>query len=92
MVRNHLGVIFRTTERLDPLGGTRVFLRPLGARNLPVGDVAHQDVLERELRLAGDRTAPRALQELLLLQRVQALLTDTERPEPEHLAKHRGVL
>ena len=92
VVRNHLRVILGTTERLDPLGGTRVFLRPLGARNLPVRDVAHQDVLERELRLTGDRAAPRALHELLLLQRVQALLADTERPEPEHLAQHRGVL
>ena len=54
VVRNHLGVIFRTTERLDPLGGTRVLLRPLGARNLPVRDIAHQDMLERELRLAGN--------------------------------------
>ena len=92
VVRNHLCVILGTTERLDPLGGTRVLLRPLGARNLPVRDVAHQDMLERELRLAGDRAAPRALHELLLLQRVQALLADTERAEPEHLAQHRGVL
>ena len=69
-----------------------MFLRPLGARNLPVRDIADQDVLERELRLAVDRAAPRALHELLLLQRMQLLLADTERAEPEHLADHRRVL
>ena len=92
MVRNHLCMVFGTTERFDPLGGTHVFLRPLRARNLPVRDIANEDVLERELRLAGNRASPRALHELLLLQRVQTLLADTERPEPEDLAEHRGVL
>ena len=72
-MRKHLRVILGTAERLDPLGGTRVFLRPLGARDLAVRDIANEDVLERELRLAGDRAAPRALHELLLLQRVQLL-------------------
>src|SRR5436190_13569073 len=66
--------------------------RAVRARDLAVGDVAHQDVLEGELRLARDRTAPCALHELLLLQRMETVLVDAERTEPEHLPQHRSDL
>ena len=41
-------------QLLDPLRGAPVLLRPLRARNLAVGDVADEDVAERELVLSAD--------------------------------------
>ncbi len=49
-------------------------------------------MLERELRLALDRAATRALHEFLLLERMQLLLRRPESTEPEHLSDHRRVL
>ena len=64
MVRNHLRVVFGTAERLDPLGGSEMFLRPLGARDLPVRDVAHQQVREREFTLPLERRRPGGAHEI----------------------------
>ena len=69
-----------------------MLLRALGAWDLSVRDVAHEQVLERVLGFTLDRAPPRTLHELLLLQRVQLLLRRVERAEPEHLSDDRGVL
>ena len=92
VVGEHLGVIVRSAERLDPLCRPHVLLRAVRARDLPVRDVADEQVLERELRLSFDRAAPRALHELLLPQRMQLLLARAERTEPEDLSDDRRVL
>ena len=68
MVRDHLGVILRSPERLDPLRRPHMLLRSLRARDLPVRDVPNEQVLERELRLALDGAATRTLHQLLLPQ------------------------
>ena len=70
----------------------------LGPRDLPVRDVADEDVLERELRLARHGGTSCALHEFLPLERVEALLEiptsvfSRERAEPEDLADHSRVL
>lgn len=51
----HLGMVVRSAEALDPLGDAPVLLRAVGPRDLPVGDVPHERVRERELALAVDR-------------------------------------
>ncbi len=70
------------------------------ARDLAVGDVANEHVAEGVLGLARDGGAPLAADELLALERVQALLDcpalapaeRRERAEPEDLADDGGVL
>ena len=52
MVREHLGVVLRTAEAVDPLRDGAVPLRAVGARDLAVRDVANERVRERELALA----------------------------------------
>jgi len=74
VVGEHLRVILRPPERLDPLGRQPVLLRAGGARDLAVGDVADEQVPEGVLRLVGDRGPPRPLHEILPLKRMQALL------------------
>ena len=70
MVRDHLGVVLGTAERLDPLGRLEMLLRPLRTRDLSVRDVADEYVLERELGLTFDRAAARTLYEFLLPEHV----------------------
>ena len=78
-MRQHLGAILGSvrSERLDPLGCEAVLLGPLSTRDLAVGDVANEQVEECVLRLAADRGAPLAANELLALEPVERLL---ERP------------
>ena len=52
MVREHLGVVLRTAEAVDPLRDGAVLLRAVGTWDLAVGDVANERVRERELALA----------------------------------------
>ena len=72
VVGEHLGVVFGTAERLDPLGDTAVLRSPVRAGNLTVGDVANERMGEGELALALDGGAPLATDESLSLERVQA--------------------
>src|SRR5207302_5200212 len=63
VMRDCLGVILRTTERLDPLGCAQMLLRSLGTWDLPVRNVADEQMLERELRFSRDRAAASSLYE-----------------------------
>ena len=101
-MREHLdpvvGAVAR--ERADPLGAEAMLVDAPRARDLPVGDVADERVQERVLRLAGDRGAALAADELLPLERVERLVelelhaaADRGQPGgPEDLADHGGVL
>ena len=82
VVREQLGVSSARPERLDPLRRAPVLLGPRGARDLAVGDVAHEHVPERVLALAGDRRAALAADELLALERVQPFLDAPARSRP----------
>src|SRR5439155_11518224 len=87
-------------ERLDPAGGAAVPVRARRTRDLPVRDVADEQVPEGVLRLGGDRGRARAAYELLALERVQQLFGLPARDavdrldgaEPEHLADDGGIL
>ena len=95
VVGEHLGVVLGAVagEGREPFRGAPVLLRPLRARDLAVGDVADERVEEGVLRLAGDRGAAVAADELLPLERVQdALVRARQRARPEDLADHRRVL
>src|SRR5438552_14215635 len=102
MVREHLGAVVAPvrSERLDPLGGGAVQVDTARARDLPVRDVADEQVQERVLRLARNGGAAVAADELLPLESVQWLLergrrrtTDCgERRGPVDLAEHRSDL
>ena len=70
VMRDHLGVVFRPSERLDPLRRSQMLLRTLRAGNLPVRDVTDEQMFERVLGLTLDGAAARTLDELLLLQRM----------------------
>jgi len=50
-------VILRSTQPLDPAGDVSVLRGPLGAGDLPVGDVTYERVRERELALTFNRCA-----------------------------------
>jgi len=65
VVREHLRLVVRSTERLEPACCGQVLVHARGARDLAVGDVSHQQVAEGVLGLALDRRAPRPLDELL---------------------------
>jgi hypothetical protein len=67
-MRQHLGVILGTAERIDPLRGTTVFVGAGGARDLPVGDVADQKVPEGVFLVVLDRRPPFASNEVLALE------------------------
>ena len=97
----HLGVVLRPAERLDPGRRALVALRSGAPGDLAVGDVADEQVPERVLVLAAHRGAPLAADELLPLERVQPLLRvlraraladRADGAEPEDLPEHRGVL
>ena len=69
-------------------------------RDLPVADVAHQRMPERVLVLAVDRRGRPGAHELLLAQLLQTVVHlrlvhprhGRDRPDPEDLADHRGVV
>ena len=68
VVREQLGVVRGTAERLDPLGCAPVLLHPCSPQDLPVGDIADELVPERELGLAGDGRPALPPDELLALE------------------------
>src|SRR6266496_1992752 len=70
VVRHHLRVIFRATERLDPLGSEPVLFDSLRARDLAVRHVPNEQMLESELRLARHGWTACALHELFALERM----------------------
>ena len=100
VVSQQLGVVFRTTERLDPLGRTAVTFGSPGAWDLVVGDVAKELMAERELGVVGDGRAPLPLSELSSDKRLEKpfrvgtrdAADGLERADPEDLADYRGVL
>src|SRR5262245_61578233 len=101
MMREQVSQVVATLgQALDPLRGLPVLLRALRPRDLPVRDVAHEHMAERELILASDRRPPLAPDELLANERVQgtlqrggiAVVERRERPGPEDLAEHSAVL
>jgi hypothetical protein len=55
VVREHLGVILGTAERLDPLGGQPVFFGAISAWDLTVSNVAHEQMTECVLLVLLDR-------------------------------------
>ena len=61
VVGEQLGVVFAAAERLDPAGGETVLATSLGTRDLRIGDIADEHVVERVLGLArdGGAAAPR---------------------------------
>src|SRR5439155_24080934 len=71
VVRDQLGVVVRTAERLDPRNRGEVLLRARRARNLPVRDLTHEHVAERVLGFARDGRAALAPDETFALERVQ---------------------
>ena len=95
VVGQHLGLILRAAERLDPGGGATVLLGADASGNLAVRDVADKQVPERVLALAGDRARAGALDELLALELEEQLLRGCafraadgfERSQPEDLAE-----
>jgi hypothetical protein len=95
VVGEHLGVVFGTAERLDPLGDAAMLRSPVRAGNLTVGDVANERMGEGELALALDGGAPLATDESLSLERVKRrhdiITVPPERPRPEHLSDHSCV-
>ena len=100
VVREHLGVLLGTAERLEPPRGGTMLVAPSHTGYLAVGDVADQDVTERVLVGACHRAPPRSLHEVLPLERMQHLLgfalvgaaQPNQRRAPEHLPKHGRVL
>ena len=74
VVREHLRVVIRATEPLDPLGSEPMLLRASSPRDLAVGDVAYEDMPERVLALFSDRRPTLTPHELLALEVMQAFL------------------
>ena len=74
VVGEHLGLILGSAERLDPGRRLPVFERAGSAGDLPVRDVADEQVAEDELAFRGDRRDAGAPEELLALEREQQLL------------------
>jgi hypothetical protein len=98
VVREHLGVVLAPPELLDPGGGKEVLLGAVLPRDLPVRDVAHEQVAEGVLAVALDGAAALPPDELLPLQGAQPRV---ERPPavqphqcagPETRADHRRIL
>ena len=85
-----------------PIGEAHVQLRATALRDLPVRDVAHEDVLERVLLLVRDRRDGAVQDEIAPLERVEpceirgrplVLGADVrDRARPEHGADHGGVV
>ena len=55
VVGEHLSVVLRAAQRVDPLGDEPVLLGAFASRYLPVGDVAQEHVGEGPLAFALDR-------------------------------------
>ena len=101
-MRQHLSPVVGTSrgQRLDPASHGHMLRGARGARNLPVGDLAHDRMQERVLGLARQRGATLAANELFTLERVQQALHVGMLPRldgrhgarPEHLPDHRGVV
>ena len=96
VVREHLGVVLRPAEALDPLGDATVLLDLVRAGDLAVRDVTHERVREGELALALDRRSSLAPNEPLTFERVQrthglAIVT-SQGADPEHLSDDRAVV
>ena len=93
MVRAQFRVILGPSESFDPRGGMPVLLGVRAARELSVGDVAEQHVPERVLRVAANRRAALAPDEVPSLQRAQETVDvwggdacrRCDTPQPEHL-------
>ena len=92
MVRHELGLVVRPSEALDPVGCANVLLPAREARDLSVGDVAHEHVPERVLRLAPDSRPALAPQDPLAIERVQRVVVRVDRTRPEDLPVDRRVL
>src|SRR5207237_4037839 len=71
VVGEQLAVVFWAAEGFDPLSGAAMLLRAGLSRNLSVRDVAQQYMLERVLRVVGDRRSPLPPNEVFPLQRAQ---------------------
>jgi hypothetical protein len=84
----HLGAIGRplAAERLEPFRGAQVHVAAPPARDLAVGNVADEDMLEAKLGLAPHRGLARAAEELAVLERSQAPHDDAPRL-PGHRAQ-----
>jgi len=54
VVGEHLGVVVRSPEALDPPGDLTVLLHPVWTGDLSIRDIANERVGERKLRLALD--------------------------------------
>jgi hypothetical protein len=100
VVRNDLDVFVPTAGKsVGPVGKELVQVRAAALRELVVGDVPDQDVLEGVLPLAGDRRARPGSHEVAPLERVEArgkiaprTVQARKRARPEHRADHRSVL
>ena len=100
MVRQHLGVILGTAQRLDPFRSALMLLRACSTRDLRVRDVADEQMAEDVLALLAHGRTPLPAHELLPLEAMQEQLGLTpvtaadplERAEPEDLADDRCVL
>jgi hypothetical protein len=79
-MRDHARPVGRAVvaEGVDPLGGPAMPVGSPRARNLRVGDVAHEHVPERVLGVGRDRAPTVAADELLALELVEPVLD--ERP------------
>src|SRR5436309_15801266 len=100
VVGEQLRMVVWAPEPFDPGSGTTVLLRPCAPRDLAVGDVAEQYVLEGVLGVAGNRRSSLAGDEVLSLQRAQQTLRlggvdacgGGDAAKPEDLAVHRCLL
>ena len=102
VVGEHIGQVFDPLARLplDPGGGRAVAGGAGGARDLRVADVPHEHVPEAVLVLALHRARAGGADELLAGELVQRMLDLArlaaahlgQRPRPENLAQHGGVL
>src|SRR6266571_511353 len=98
VVREHFRVIVRTPERFDPFRSATMLAGARSTRNLPIRDIANENVAERMLRFVRNGRLPSALHESLALECMQMLLGfDARAPvdepaEPEDLSEHRCVL
>jgi hypothetical protein len=102
MVGQLLGPVLGPVRRqgLQPAGRPLVLVGPGRPGQLPVGDVADQDVAEGVLALPGDRRTTLAAQQLPALQGVQAglqggrfgIAEGGHGPQPADLAEHGRVL
>jgi hypothetical protein len=72
-VGEQLGLVLGSPDCFDPFGRSAVLVGPLRAWDLPIRNVANEDVVERILRLAFNRAASLATDELLADECVETL-------------------